>query len=172
KRPGTFHSIHCYEPIMFPGADPPPPPPGSNLATGARRRREVFPSRDLAFDNYAGKPPFASFTPEALRDYVTYGFDDLPDGTVRLKCRGENEARVYEGGFSHDAFAHLDEIECPVTIACGALSDIGVPTMEAVAARLRHGHLDVLDGLSHFGPFEDPDAVALSILRAAVTPRA
>ena len=57
----------------------------------------MFGSRDEAYENFAGKPPLNVLAPDALRAYVDHGFADQPDGTVRLKCRGENEARIYEG---------------------------------------------------------------------------
>ena len=51
-----------------------------------------------------------------------FGFEDLPNGTVRLRCRGENEALMYEGGLRHTAFSRLNAVKCPVVIACGAES--------------------------------------------------
>src|SRR5438270_3534017 len=96
-RPGTFRSLFCYEPVVMPYLEPPAidTSNANPLAAGARRRREVFPSRQAAYDNYASKPPLNVFTPEALQAYVDHGFDDLPDGTVRLSCRGADEAETY-----------------------------------------------------------------------------
>ncbi len=48
--------------------------------------------------NFATKPPFSSLDPAALRAYVDHGFDDEPDGSVRLKCAPENESQVYRMG--------------------------------------------------------------------------
>jgi pimeloyl-ACP methyl ester carboxylesterase len=145
-----------------------PGPDGQNpLVAGARRRREVFPSRQAAFDYYASKPPFSVLSREGLSAYVDYGFDDLDDGTVRLKCRGEDEARTYESSSPAGAFDRLGEITCPVTLACGELSDVIGPTsIEAQAAPLRHASTVVLPGLSHFGPLEHPEALADAIAGA------
>lgn len=170
ERPGTFRALWCFEPIL-----PPAPPPGTTfpsnanpLAVGARRRREVFPSRDAAFENYAGKAPFSVLAPEALRAYVDHGFEDLDDGTVRLKCRGEVEAATYEMAARHGAGERLSEITCPVTFVSGGRTDtpFGDPLLRRLAESLPDGRVEVFDELGHFGPLQDPAAIAASIRRA------
>ena len=171
--PDTFRSLYLFEPVVPPvdpavmvafGAEMPAENP---LAAGARKRREVFPSRAAAYDNYASKPPLQRAAPEALRAYVDYGFDGLPDGTVRLKCRGADEAAVYNHGMRHDAYANLPAVTCPVTVACGAETDaFGPDAIAAMVERLPHGRAEVLPGLSHFGPMEDPAALAARIVSA------
>jgi pimeloyl-ACP methyl ester carboxylesterase len=121
-RPGTFSALYCFEPVVLPFDDSPTPNPSDPLARGARQRREIFASRQDAYANYASKPPLNVLDPEALAAYVEFGFEDLPDGTVRLRCRGENEALIYEGGFRHPAFSRLATVNCPVVLACGAES--------------------------------------------------
>lgn len=165
-RPGTFEALWCYEPIMSLVEDPPPAQPNS-MAAGARRRRHVFVSRDAAYAAFAGKPPLSVLAPHALEAYVDFGFEDLEDGTVRLKCRPEHEALVYEHGLSHPAYRHLPDVGCPVTVACGELTDtVGPAAADRLSGRLPHGRTEVLGGLGHFGPLEDPDAVAAAVLRA------
>lgn len=167
ERPDTFRALYCYEPIMTPLLDPPGPDDEHPLAQGARRRREVFPDRQAAYDNYAAKPPFAALAPEALRAYVEHGFADQPDGSVRLKCRGEHEARVYAMGGTHGAFAGLTEVRIPVTVAAGWVGD-GMPAAwaPAIAERLPAGRFLPHDDLGHFGPLEDPALVAAEIIEA------
>jgi pimeloyl-ACP methyl ester carboxylesterase len=164
-RPGTFQAVYGFEPVVMPVDESTGPPPPNPMAPGARRRREVFASRAEALANYAGKPPFASFTPEALEAYVEYGFEDLPDGTVRLLCRGEDEARVYEGAVAHAAWPALGQMAAPVTLACGEVGPHFDETMlRAMAARTRRARVDVLPSVGHFGPMEDPERVAASII--------
>lgn len=163
-RPGTFRALYCFEPIVFPSA--PFPHDENPLSEGARRRREVFASKEDAYDNFASKPPFSVLHPDALRAYVEWGFDDLPDGAVRLKCHREDEAEVYRMGSAHDAFAHLGEIRCPVTLACGERTDAVTPELLALqAAELPSARTEVISGLGHFGPLEDPARVADSVRR-------
>jgi pimeloyl-ACP methyl ester carboxylesterase len=172
-RPGSFSSLYCFEPVVFPAEHPPSPDPSDALAKRARQRREVFASREEAYVNYASKPPLSSFDRRALRAYVEFGFEDLADGTVRLRCRGENEARIYENGFRHQAFSKLEEVVCPTTVACGAASyDFTPAGMGLLTQRLRNGRVEVLDGLGHFGPLERPEVVAVSVIRALDPPPA
>lgn len=165
-RPGTFSALYCFEPIMA-TADDPPPPQDNAMAAAARRRREVFASRDAAFALFAGKPPLSALSADVLEAYVNFGFDDLADGTVRLKCRAGDEARTYEHGLSHDAYRRLGEVTCRVTLACGERTDtVGLAALEALAARLPDARTEVLPDLGHLGPLEDPAAVAASMVAA------
>ena len=50
-RPGTFGALVCFEPIVFPAEGP--PGGKGDLASGARRRRATFASKDEAFANFA-----------------------------------------------------------------------------------------------------------------------
>jgi len=169
-RPGTFSALYCFEPVVFPPDAPPSPNLSDPLAQGARLRREIFASREQAYANYASKPPLNVLNPEALAAYVEFGFEDLPDGTVRLRCRGQNEALMYEGGLRHPAFSQLATITCPVLLACGAdSSDFGPAALEPLVERLANGRLEVLPGLGHFGPLEQPGVVADSVIRAIDT---
>jgi pimeloyl-ACP methyl ester carboxylesterase len=165
--PGAFSSLWCFEPILWP--EPPPLPPRVALIEGALRRREVFGSRAEAYAHFSGKPPFAAFHPDALAAYVDCGFTDAEagDGSVRLKCSRHAEAAVYRQGLTHDGFGRLGEVACDVVVALASDSPaIGADVARAQVAALPHGRLEVLDGLGHLGPLEDPARVAAAVLRA------
>jgi len=167
QRPGTFRGLYCWEPVMFPSDPPMGHQMGNFLAEGARKRREIFASRDEAFQNFSSKLPFSSLFPSALHAYVDYGFRDLPDGSVRLKCDRDDEALVYENGGVHDAFTHLSEVKCPTTIACGEKTQaLGPVIIRGFAERMPDAKAIVVPDLGHFGPLEDPVAVAESIKEA------
>ena len=158
-QPGTFAALALYEPVMFPVAlnrtDPPP------LIEGARRRRAEFASFDAARGNFAAKPPLDVLDPAALDAYVRYGFAPTPDGTVRLRCEPEHEARTYEGGSRHGTFERLADVRCPVLVLSGDPRDIGPgPVAPLVAEQLPLGRHHRFEGLGHFGPLQDPGAVA------------
>ena len=71
-------------------------------------------------------------------------------------------------GPNHGGFARLPEIRADVLVVCGETSgDIGPELGSQIADRLPHGRLEVMDGLGHFGPQQDPDACVESILRFA-----
>jgi pimeloyl-ACP methyl ester carboxylesterase len=166
-RPGTFARLWLYEPIVFPRGEGGPPPGGNPLAEGARRRRRTFASRDEAYANYAGKPPMRSFTPEALRAYVDFGFRDAPGGEVELACAPEVEAATFDAAQGAGVYERLGEVASEVVVATGG--DGGMPARMAavVAGALPHGRLERHDDLTHFGPQEAPAQVAAAI-RAAL----
>jgi pimeloyl-ACP methyl ester carboxylesterase len=171
-RPGTFAALYCFEPVIYPGDEPLAPTfEGNPLAAGALRRREVFGSRHEAITNYAGKAPFDRIDPDALTAYVDNGFAPVEGDGIRLRCPGAHEAQVFAHAFSHDAYAHLAEVRCPVTLACGAATDgFGPELLGAFAQRLRSPTTVVLPDMGHFGPLEDPAAVAASVQRSLVPP--
>lgn len=167
-RPGTFAALYCIEPI---GAttddDPPPPRPDHPMAAQARRRRATFASRRAAEEAYAARPPLGDLSAEGLHAYVEHGFADAGDGSVHLKCRPEHEAHMYEYGFSHDVYRRLGDVGCPVVLAGGADS-LAVPpgVLRRWADRLPLGRTEVLGGVGHLAPLEDPDRVARSVAEA------
>ena len=164
-RPGTFRALYCYEPVVVPADPPLGPDPDSWLAAAARRRRETFASRHEAYRNYASKPPLADLDEAALRAYVDHGFEDREDGTVALKCRPEHEALIAEMATAHDCFSRLGMVACPVMLAVGGATEGIGRTTAAVAGRLPRAETEVLSGLGHLGPLQDPRSVAASVTR-------
>ena len=170
RRPGTFRAIWAFEPIIFPFDEPTdtqPSPNGNRLSDGARRRRALFGSRQEARDNYASKPPLMFLDPRCLDGYLACGLVDEPDGSARLACEPENEARVYEMGGRHGAYSRLSEVACPVSLVCGENTDATGPAiLPLLAARLQHASVDVWNDHGHFGCLVDPERTVASI-RAA-----
>ncbi len=164
RRPGTFAALWCYEPIVWPD-----PARARNraarLAEGARHRRERFPSRQEAYENFASKPPFSTMAAAALRAYVDEGFAEEPDGSVVLRCPREVEATIYLQAVEGDRFSRLGDVGCPVTIACGGRTDAIRPEVgDVLVGALPFARLRVFDELGHFGPLEDPLTVAAAVL--------
>ncbi len=164
-RPGLIRAAYLFEPIVFPQGfllDRKSNP----MTEPARRRREVFDSRADALWRYASKPPLSSMRADALAAYVEHGFIDLPNGTVRLACRGENEARTFEGEKLN--LNHIAELEIPLTVAFGKATAEWGPAMLApgVVETVANGTLVEHEFLGHFGPFESPDLIAADVLKA------
>ncbi len=169
RRPGTFRALWTYEPIVFPFESPmtAPTPNNNRLSTGARKRRAVFASREEARANYASKPPLGWLDPAVLDGYIACGLRDLPDGTVTLSCAPEDEARTYEMGGSHNAYARLHEVKCPVALVCGENTDaVGPAALPLLAARLPDATTEVWQGQNHFGCLVDPNRTVAGILAA------
>jgi len=138
------------------------------MARTARKRRNEWASVDEALQSYGSRPPLSVMTDESLHAYVEYGLRDRGDGVYELKCRPEVEARVYAMGPNNGTYDRLPEIEAQVVVACGADStDIGPPLATSIAERLPHGTVEVWPDRGHFGPQEDPERCADSILQLA-----
>jgi hypothetical protein len=106
----------------------------------------------------------SSLHDDVLDCYVKHGLQDLPDGTVRLKCRAETEAVVYEatGGISVEDIAHVNQ---PVTIGSG---DPETSMLAALAGGTAAGipaarHI-VYPELTHLGPLEDPSRLTAHLI--------
>jgi pimeloyl-ACP methyl ester carboxylesterase len=170
QEPARFAALWCFEPIVWP--DPVAlRDRAETLAAGASRRRATFASREEAAANFAGKPPFSQFDAGVLAAYLDCGFAERADGSVELCCPPEVEAEMYRMGVTHDGFARLPRVACPVTVARGGRSEaIGPEVVAAQVAALPRGRAVELPGLSHFGPLEDPARVATAALAAFRSP--
>jgi pimeloyl-ACP methyl ester carboxylesterase len=166
QQPGTLRAAWVFEPVLVPATWDVKPPP-SGLVEASRRRRLVFASVEEAVGRFRSKPPFNTCEPEAVQRYVEVGTAPQPDGTVKLTCTGETEASIYESNEQLD-FTRFAEITCPVTVVAGAAMATGneLPPMVAplVAEALGNGRLEILQGVTHFGPMEDGALVARSII--------
>jgi pimeloyl-ACP methyl ester carboxylesterase len=171
--PGTFPCIWCYEPIVIPG-EPARLDDDDPLVRSAVRRRETWDSREAALAAFSSRPPLDVLDPDALRAYVERGFRDLDvdnesdGGGVALRCRPEDEAEMYALRAAHDAWRLLPQVRCPVHVVCGDATDAMTPRLcERVVGRLPNAILEVLPGLGHFGPLQDPDRAVESMLAFA-----
>lgn len=163
-RPGTIARAWALEPILFPIPEGTEPSSvhESPLVAGARRRRPEFDSRDAAFERYASRPPFSEIDADVLRAYVNYGFGEVADGSVRLRCEPETEAQVFEHSFA-GARERLAEITFPFLVAgSGDGMAPALITAEVAAANPLFERLEYPE-LTHFAPFEDPGRIASDI---------
>jgi pimeloyl-ACP methyl ester carboxylesterase len=168
EAPGTFTRLWCHEPIMIPVDTALPPADDIPLVRDARKRRAVWDTPTQAFDSYRSRRPLSTLDAESLRAYVDYGLRPRPDGRVELKCRPDDEADMYAMMPAHGAFARLAELRLPVLVACGEHSDaIGPSVARLIADRIPNGQLELLPGVGHFGPLEDPERATQSMLRFA-----
>lgn len=164
--PGVYPRVWTYEPVIVPDDAAILAATDNPLSAGARRRRDQWTSREEALESYASKAPLNALAPAALAAYVDYGLRERPDGPLELKCRPEDEATMYTMGASLGLFPRLGDVTCPVLVACGETSQSITPERaEQIVARLPHGMLEVWEDRGHFGPFEDPDHAAESMLQ-------
>jgi pimeloyl-ACP methyl ester carboxylesterase len=159
RRPGTFRSLFLFEPIVFPD-DFMPSAPGL-MADLARARRATFPSRDDALARYASRPPLNTMRADVLKAYIDDGFVVLADGTVRLACDPDDEARTFES----ETKVHLSsvaDVQSAVAVAVGHDEKGPNPARlgAGLVAALPNAELVTRVELGHLGPFQDPVLVA------------
>ena len=164
--PGVLQFAYLYEPIVFPTGFV---AYGDNaMSAPARRRRSTFASKAEVLRRYATRPPLNVLRADALAAYVEHGFATLDDGSVRLKCTGEHEARTFDGGLrvTVDLVAGLS---VPTTVAVGLRVSEPNPARLAreIVAALPAGSLLEYPHLGHFGPLQDPESLVPDLLALA-----
>jgi pimeloyl-ACP methyl ester carboxylesterase len=172
-RPGLVRAAYVFEPIVWPTGFS--HPGGTNpLATVAVKRREVFASRAEALERYAARPPLGALRADCLAAYVRHGFEDLPDGTVRLRCRAASEGAT----FNAETKVTIDRVASVATRLTVAVGGRRPPPSQpgpeggpaslaaAVVATLPDARLVEYPTLGHFGPLQDPETIAADILTA------
>jgi len=166
-RPGTFAALYCYEPILVSGEHRQARGTSHPMGDAARRRRAAFASREEARARFASRPPLDALDPEVLDHYVIDGFRDHADGTVHLRCEPENEGRIFDAGVASAVVDGLRGITCPVILGRGSRSTgLSAEGVELARERLGDASIVTIGGVGHFGPLEDPAAVAASVREA------
>lgn len=137
---------------------------GNPWADGARRRRDRYPSRAAAMDNFSSKEVFATWVEGLLEVHGQYGLAEIPGGVV-LKCSPTWEAMTFGCSDMVELWPHLQSITCPVTLMTAEHS-VTHPPAHAVetAVHLRARHVR-LPGVGHFFPMERPTWVAIEVAR-------
>jgi pimeloyl-ACP methyl ester carboxylesterase len=160
-QPELFSALFVFEPIVFPPTPDGDERPPNLLAGGARKRRSTFASFETALENFTAKPPMASFHPVAREAYVRHGFKPTENGEVELKCLPEHEARTYETGGSHSTWSELSQITNRVWVISGAPAPFQPSSFAVKVAENIPGSTYVqYDEMGHFGPLENPAAIA------------
>lgn len=163
--PGTFPSIWAFEPVVIPSEVPLPPNPDLPLPVGARKRRAIWDTPEQALESYASRPPLDALDADALAAYVERGLRQDDDGTWELKCAPDDESDMYAHGPAHGLWLRLHEIQSRVHVVCGERTNAVTPAFGArIVERLPNATLEVMAGVGHFGPLQDPEAAAASIV--------
>jgi pimeloyl-ACP methyl ester carboxylesterase len=163
--PGYVSKAVLIEPTVFPPDTPGGEERRQALASGAARRRTVWPSRDELLSAYRERPAFAAWRDDVLRLYAEHGTFDREDGQVELKCPGEIEAELYRRSLSTETWGLLPRIACPTLVLRGASTEpLLAKVAEGVAGRIPGAQLVTIAGAGHFLPMERPDAVLTEIV--------
>ena len=167
RRPGTLRSAYLYEPIIVPTIVTPGFTDGDNnmMATTARKRRPSFPSKADALLRYASRPPLNGLQASALYAYVEHGFREEADGSAWLKCRPEDEAATF-AATGKATVELVQKVQTPTVVAVGVDDGSWSPSMfgPGIVEAMPNAVLERHPKLGHFGPLQDPAAIAEAIL--------
>lgn len=179
-----------FEPILFPrpvrylmnlipNLDAP-------LAKVSRKRRETFPSYQIAVNNFSSKHPMKSFHPAVTQDYVRYGFRPVnsedtdcldtdnkydygptfksEEKSIQLLCHPQYEAEIYNGGsrvMAYDQDIELlnraDGMNIPVWIIASKYRVFEPSTLAyLISTKIHNSRLLYWEDAHHFGPMQFP----------------
>jgi len=140
-----------------------PNPPSNRLAEGARKRRQVWPSREAAREKWCEKELFADWVPEALDLYLAEGLADRSDGQVELKCSGEIEGAIFEATGSFDLWSSASRVRTPTLVEWASRGSFPRAVYEDLAACMMDARVCDVDA-RHLAPMQHPDRVVAPIL--------
>jgi pimeloyl-ACP methyl ester carboxylesterase len=172
KDPGLFRAVVVLDPVLLTGARmlalqtlkllgilswiPP--------ASLARRRRELWGSREEAAASYRKKALFHRFDPECFQDYITHGLTETPGGGLRLTIPSAWEARIFETSPS-TVWSRLGSVRVPTLVMRGGDTDTFTPqALERVRRTLPQVRTEELPGTTHLFPLEQPRECGRRIL--------
>jgi len=142
------------------------------LVSMTRRRKRIWPSRAAAREAWRTKPMFATWQPPALELYLQHGMQDLPDGSVALKCHPDVEAHIFATTGELDALEFAPKVHAPVMLVHAATGHFSKEFFQALVTLFPDGILRELDA-GHLLPLEAPELTMQALLEfAEATPRA
>lgn len=168
QRPDLFGRIAMLDPVVV----PPPellqlfPRDGSARILGkiARKRRNLWPSREVVRESWQEREPFRSWDSRAFDLYLSEGLRERADGQVELKCPGEIEAMIYETHSRPDTFGAAKKLRQPALLVWASGGDFPLAWYQKLADSASQMRLVEFDA-NHLLPMVAPDRVAELLLR-------
>ncbi len=175
--PQLFERIVLIDPVMF---DPSRYLLKTDFETGnpadnpMSKRRSSFSNWQEMFDRYKERSPYSLWEQSVMEDYCKFGVKTTnEENTVELCCYPETETSIYMGHHSRDLSQNLADIEIPVKVLRGKVSDLrrgekidflASPTWPELASCFKQGTDIYLPELTHFIPMQDPELTAKHII--------
>lgn len=173
-RPDKVKALVLVEPVLMPRSlwwrmmlarlSMRPGEPG--LAERALKRRDFFPSLEMAEAAYRRRGAFKTWPEETVADYIRGGFMPV-EGGFRLCCTPAWESEIFRSApFGVSRFAA--QIHCPLTIVHGEHGSTSSGGELSIIKRLYPpARIVSQKDASHFLPMEYPDLVREEVLRIA-----
>ncbi len=168
RRPDLFGRIALLDPVFI----PPPellaqhPPRGTELSQRARRRREVWPTREAVRDAWQDREMFEDWDARAFEAYLSHGLRERDDGQIELKCPAAIEAAVFESPQRLEPLPAAKRLRAPALLVRAAQGHSAREVYAQVAQAAPDMRLIELDA-GHLLPMIRPDEIAALLLRFA-----
>lgn len=135
------------------------------LALGARRRKKEFSTREEAFERFSsGRGLFRSWPESFVQAYCDHGLEPLGNGHVRLKCKPETEAQIYES-LLLDIWSYPRKVTTPTLLIRGEASDTFTrAAAQRLSRRLHRAQSAEVRQTGHFAVMEAPETCREIIL--------
>jgi pimeloyl-ACP methyl ester carboxylesterase len=124
-------------------------PPLSNTIL----RRNLWQSREEAFNHFKAKAKFAAFDEDVLRDYIEHGVIETSRG-FELFFKPEVEAEIYRT-IPVNLPKLIKNVTVPITYVGGTNSREGKLALVNSMKRIKNLHFQTING-THLFPFEKP----------------
>jgi pimeloyl-ACP methyl ester carboxylesterase len=135
-----------------------------SLSPGAvsRKRKNRWPTRDAAFENFRHKKAFARWDEQVLRDYVDHCTHD-EDGERVLSFGRDIETEIYNTlPHNLDRLLRRHPLQCKAAFIGGLASQEMKQVGLSMTEKVTGGRMMMLEG-SHLFPMEKPVATAAAI---------
>ncbi|KAJ3492874.1 hypothetical protein NLJ89_g11149 [Agrocybe chaxingu] len=179
--PPRFSAFILVEPMIMPSIFG--PDAAHLLVSGAEKRRDIWPSREEAYNLFKSRGTWKTWDDRILRLYVNNGLRDLPtldypDKTgVTLSCTKASEAACYRDPIgSARLYSNFKSVisRVPTHLIYGAIDDylpeeVKTDVVENAAGGLQNlGSFARVEGAGHLTPQLNPRDLASKIYDALV----
>ena len=84
---------------------------------------------------------------------------------MRLACDARHEAEFYSAATLHGGWERMGEVAARTHVAAGELSDSHSAEFVETQRQRLNATSEILSGLSHFAPMQDPGTIADVVIR-------
>jgi len=130
------------------------------LASKAVKRRNAWHDDEEAKQYLKSRDLFRQWDDEALDLYIRYGLRRQENGGLELTCSPQREAALFMGGVHHDPWPLLPQVQCPILVVEGQLSDNKrMIDLKKASSLIPNGSYMLVENVGHLIPMENPEAV-------------
>jgi pimeloyl-ACP methyl ester carboxylesterase len=131
------------------------------LASKSINRRSEWTGSDDALSYLKNRKLFSRWDDEMLELYLKYGMVTGDGGGLTLACSPRKEASLFMGGNAKNPWPMLPEIECPVLIVEGGISENKLfIDLKKVTSLFPNGTYYEVKDAGHLIPMEQPGVIA------------